>query len=184
MESGQAAGFSIRELTESEIDLNLFSGFQRRQVVEKCWRKVGGEWVVRPIAFVEEWGDAEYRELVACLKNTVSTGGAAFGAFENGRLIGFCSVEGVLFGKAREYIDLSCIHVSEDRRGRGVGRRLFMRAVAFGKRQGAKKLYISAHSSMESQAFYRAMGCVEAAEYDAVHVEKEPCDCQLERVLE
>ena len=44
----------------------------------------------------------------------------------------------------------------------------------------AKKLYISAHSAVESQAFYKAMGCVEAEEYNAEHVEKEPYDCQLE----
>lgn len=49
---------------------------------------------------------------------------------------------------------------------------------------GAQALYISAHSSVESQAFYKAMGCVEAKEYQAFHVEKEPCDCQLERPLE
>ena len=50
---------------------------------------------------------------------------------------------------------------------------------------GRKPLYISAHSSVESQAFYKApMGCVEAREYQAFHVEKEPCDCQLERPLD
>jgi len=48
---------------------------------------------------------------------------------------------------------------------------------------GAEKLYISAHSSVESQAFYRSMGCAEAEEYNARHVELEPCDCQLEYLL-
>lgn len=36
---------------------------------------------------------------------------------------------------------------------------------------------------VESQAFYKRMGCVEAAEYDRAHIEKEPCDCQLECAL-
>ena len=45
---------------------------------------------------------------------------------------------------------------------------------------GAGKLYISAHSAVESQAFYKSMGCVEAGEYNPEHVEKEPYDCQLE----
>lgn len=50
-----------------------------------------------------------------------------------------------------------------------------------GKRTwGEEIIYISAHSSVESQAFYKAMGCVEAEEYSIKHVEKEPCDCQLE----
>ena len=41
----------------------------------------------------------------------------------------------------------------------------------------------SAHSSVESQAFYRKMGCVEAMVYNRQHVEAEPYDCQLECVL-
>ena len=77
-------------------------------------------------------------------------------------------------------MDLSSIHVSEDMRGRGIGRELFRIAKNWAKQHGAKKLYISAHSAVESQAFYRAMGCVEAQEYNPEHVAKEPCDCQLE----
>ena len=50
--------------------------------------------------------------------------------------------------------------------------------------RGAKKLYISAHSAVETQAFYRAMGCVEAQEYNQKHVEAEPYDCQMECSLE
>lgn len=49
--------------------------------------------------------------------------------------------------------------------------------------QGGQKLYISAHSAVESQAFYRKMGCVEAEEYDPAHTAAEPCDCQLEYLL-
>lgn len=33
------------------------------------------------------------------------------------------------------------------------------------------------------QAFYRALGCVEAQVYNKEHVEKEPYDCQMECVL-
>lgn len=51
------------------------------------------------------------------------------------------------------------------------------------KESGAKKLYISAHSSEETQAFYKALGCVEAKEYNSKLVAEEPCDCQLEYSL-
>ena len=57
---------------------------------------------------------------------------------------------------------------------------LFAAAKAWAGAHGAKKLYISAHSSVESQAFYKKMGCVEAREYSQIHVEQEPWDCQLE----
>ena len=64
-----------------------------------------------------------------------------------------------------------------------IGRALFLRAAAWARSHGAEKLYISAHSAVETQAFYRAMGCAEAAWQSAKHAEKEPCDCQLEYAL-
>lgn len=125
-------------------------------------------------------GEEDYRFLCQCLQNTVATGGQVWGAFLEGRLKGFASVEGPLIGSQKQYADLTSIHVSADARGRGLGRQLFQRAEETGRRLGAKALYISAHSSVESQAFYKAMGCVEATEYIPAHVEQEPCDCQLE----
>ena len=44
-------------------------------------------------------------------------------------------------------------------------------------------LYISAHSSMESQAAYRALGCVHAQEINAALAQVEPCDVQMEYLL-
>ena len=42
---------------------------------------------------------------------------------------------------------------------------------------------MSTHSSVESHAFYVAMGCVEAEEYLPEHVECETFDVQMERRL-
>lgn len=78
---------------------------------------------------------------------------------------------------------LSNIHVSQDMRGRGIGRALFGMAKTWAREHCAEKLYISAHSAVESQAFYKAMGCVEAVEYNEALAAKEPCDCQLECAL-
>ena len=86
-------------------------------------------------------------------------------------------------GSRGQYLELSIIQVSEEMRGSGMGRALFSEIKAWASAQGAEKLYISAHSSVESQAFYKAMGCVEAEEYSAPHVENEPFDCQMECVL-
>ena len=58
-----------------------------------------------------------------------------------------------------------------------------LRKKTWAKEHAAEKLYISDHSAVESQAFYRSMGCVEAKEHNRAHVEKEPWDCQLECVL-
>jgi len=47
-------------------------------------------------------------------------------------------------------------------------------------RLGAEKLYISSHSSKESQAAYRALGCTPAEEINVSRVAEEPFDVQLE----
>lgn len=169
-----------RPINHDELNRALFSHFERRQVVTKCWRKVNGEWMVRKAPFVDQWSDADYQTLVKCLKNTVVTGGMVCGAFVEGGLKGFASVEGKRFGPSNEYLDLTCLHVSQELRGRGIGSRLFRLAVDWAKEKGAQKLYISSHSAVETQAFYRAMGCVEALVPCQAHVEQEPFDRQLE----
>lgn len=172
-----------RELKINEIDRQLFKRFERHQKVTQCWRKVNGEWMVKDVQFTDQWNEQEYYELIESLKNTLKLDGIIYGAFSENTLKGFTSVENGFFGKDQEYLDLSNIHVSEDMRGQGIGKRLFQMAAKWAKAHGAKKLYISAHSAIESQAFYKAMGCTEALEYNQKHVEKEPCDCQLEYVL-
>lgn len=173
-----------RNLSENEINRELFSCFIRHQEVVKCWRKESGEWLVKDAPFIDDWSEEDYKTLIGCLKNTVATGGFVYAAFYNGSLKGFISVEPQLFDEEQKYLDLSSLHVSEDMRGRGIGKTLFIAAREWAKEHGAKKLYISAHSAIETQAFYRKMGCVEAVVYNRSHVESEPYDCQLEYRLQ
>lgn len=169
-----------RSLQEKEIERELFCDFIRRQVVTKCWRKEKGEWVIKDAPFIDDWTEQDYQVLIECLKGTATSGGLVYGAFYEGRLKGFIAVLPEIFGGENKYIDLAAIHVSQDMRGTGIGTVLFKEAKRWAKEKGAEKLYISAHSAVESQAFYKRMGCVEAAWYKKEHVEKEPFDCQLE----
>ncbi len=169
-----------RIVSKEEINRELFQNFVRHQNVTDCWRRDNNTWVIKSAPFVDDWSEEDYHTLVTCLKNTAATGGLVYAAFYDGKLKGFASVESGLFGGAQNYLDLTSIHVSEDMRGEGIGKALFCAAKAWAKEHGAKKLYISAHSAVESQAFYKAMGCVEAQVYNQMHVEAEPYDCQLE----
>ena len=169
-----------RRLGAEVIDRELFRGFIRRQEVTKCWRKENGRWVIRDDPFIDDWTEEEYQELVKLLRRTADKGGFVYAAFSENALKGFASVEAGLFGGEERYLDLSSIHVSEDMRGRGIGKALFAAAKDWARSQGAGKLYISAHSAVESQAFYQAMGCAEAKLYHMGHVAAEPYDCQLE----
>ncbi len=161
-----------------EIDRSLFRGFTRRQVVTDCLRREGDKWVIKSDPFIDDWSEEDYAFLVTCLKNTLSSGGFVYGAFEQNVLKGFVSVEPKLM--AGGYLDLSSIHVSEDMRGQGIGKALFRAAADWAKAHGAKRLYISSHSAAESQAFYKAMGCVDAEICNKEHSEAEPFDRQLE----
>ncbi len=178
-----AHGIYYRLLCEKELCRSLFDGFIRRQQVVKCWRRENGQWTIKDAPFIDDWSEENYKLLIKCLQNTIQTGGFVYGAFCGGTLKGFTSVEAAFLGSAKQYLDLSCIHVSQDLRGQGIGAVLFQEARNWAKKKGGKKLYISAHSAVETQAFYQRMGCVDALEYDQHHVEAEPFDRQLECIL-
>ena len=171
-------------LSEHEICRELFRHFIRRQEVTKCWRKENGEWVIREAPFVDDWTEKDYQTLIGCLKDTAAAGGFVHAAFCDGELKGFAAVLPAFFGGEQKYLDLASIHESQYMRGQGIGKALFLKAKDWAGKKGAKKLYISAHSCVESQAFYKKMGCVEAQVYNRSHVEEEPYDCQLECGLE
>ena len=172
-----------RTLSENEICRELFRDFIRHQVVTKCWRMDNGQWTVKDDPFIDDWSEEDYQELIQSLKETIRSGGFAYAAFCDNQLKGFVSVESKLSGKEKQYLDLTNIYVSEELRNRGIGRVLFNEAKTWAKARSAEKLYISAHSAVESQAFYKSMGCVDAKEYNQAHVDKEPYDCQMEYVL-
>lgn len=182
-EKGQLKEVHYKELEQSEINMGLFASFKRHQEVKKCWRKENGNWVLKDIAFTEYWSADEYKDLIKFLHNTLKTGGKVFGAFHDGMIVGFASVENKFFGYNNEYLQLSSLHTSYGYRGMGIGKKLFNLSCEQGIAKGAKKLYISAHSAEETQAFYKAMGCSEAVEYNERLVAEEPYDCQLEYSL-
>ncbi len=169
-----------RRLFTRDLDDDVFGDFIRRQNVTKCLRKENGEWVVKDDPFIDDWSEKDYKMLIDYLKKLILSKGFVYAAFYKEKIKGFASVAFNFFGKDMEYLDLTNLHVSQDMRRKGIGRILFFTAAKWAKNRGAKKLYISAHSALETQNFYKAMGCVEAAEYNMAHVEKEPFDCQLE----
>lgn len=141
-----------------------------------------GEWQLLPIAFTEDWDLPRLREETSCLRCAIAEGIPVFGAFDGDALVGFAQL-GERLGSREQYIELVSYHVSAPYRGKGIGRRLFAAICDAARALRAEKLYISAHSSRESQAAYRALGCVHAAEVNAVRAEREPCDVQMEYVL-
>ena len=172
-----------KPIKEAQINIEMFRCFNRYQKVSKCWRKDNKGWTLKDIPFIKNWNADDLSHLVSCLKQTAAAGGAVIGAFADDDLVGFSSIESGFFGEQQQYLQLSNLHVSHEYRSLGIGKTLFLLSADKAREMGAKKLYISAHSSEETQAFYKAMHCIEAQEYNQKLAEAEPCDCQLEFIL-
>ncbi|NLF82773.1 MAG: GNAT family N-acetyltransferase [Candidatus Gastranaerophilales bacterium] len=166
-------------------DFNEYSldDFVRHQVVTECWRKVDGEWKLLPIAFTEDWELDKCRKEAVDILQRAEKDLISFIAFQNGQGIGYITVNTRFIGSGKQYLQLEAFQVSEPYRGQGVGKMLFAKACEAAKEAGAQKLYISAHSSKESQAAYRALGCIHALEIIPWIADEEPCDVQMEYIL-
>ncbi|MGN1415408.1 MAG: GNAT family N-acetyltransferase [Oscillospiraceae bacterium] len=171
------------KLTENNFNEHSLDGFVRHQEVKECWRRVNGEWTLQPIEFTENWDSDELREKAADIVGLIGGKGFAYGAFSDNDIVGFITVSNSFFGSRMQYAELVNFQVSEPYRGQGIGRRLFGLACEEARSIGAQKLYISAHSSKESQAAYHKLGCTEAEEINKQSAEKEPCDVQMEYKL-
>ncbi len=133
--------------------------------------------------FIDEWNDEKKTLVIQSMQNCISCRGIVIGAFEGSDLIGFACVEGEFFGTNKEYLELSYIHVSNKYRNCGIGKKIFDLCREKAKKKDAKKLYIGAHPSVESQSFYKAMGCTLAKEINKKIFDREPNDIQLEFAL-
>lgn len=174
---------TYERLSADNFDEFSLDDFIRHQEIKECWRKINGEYVLVPNEFTEDWDTAQCRNIALTVKNGIACGGIAYGAFHDGRIIGYIFISGELFGSEKQYIELKLFHVSQPFRRMGAGKELFRLACEEAKGTGAKKLYISAHSSKESQAAYRKLGCVDAAEINTKIAEDEPFDIQMEYLL-
>lgn len=70
-----------RLLKLQEVTPALFDSFERYQEVKRCWRKEDGRWVLKDIAFIEQWDAQDYQKLCKALKEIIQQGGAVWGAF-------------------------------------------------------------------------------------------------------
>ncbi|MBQ2952119.1 MAG: GNAT family N-acetyltransferase [Clostridia bacterium] len=175
----QSPPATVSRLGPEGLEPLALDGFRRHQEVRECWRCVDGAWQLLPIAFTEDWDLTRLRSEAVWLTLSAGMGNPVFIARAGGAVVGFAALSGRL-GSRGQYIELQILQVSEPCRGQGVGRALFAAVCVAAREAGAEKLYISAHSSKESQAAYRALGCTLAQEPDAAHVEAEPCDVQME----
>ena len=178
--SEMSAVIHYQRLNADNFTGHSLDDFVRHQTVAECWRKTGSDWELVPNVYEENWSQAQCREIAKDMAHHINLDQTGFGAFDGERIIGFATVSHQIFGAKAHYAELVCFQVSEEYRRQGIGGKLFFMACEEARRLGADKLYISAHSSKESQAAYRALGCSFAEEINEELAAEEPFDVQME----
>ncbi|NBD22253.1 GNAT family N-acetyltransferase [Paenibacillus glycinis] len=174
---------TLEVLRLDDVWTEMLDSFERFQKTTKVLFKDRDKWVEIEDSFEDNWSLERKREIVEHFTETIKNGGAVVIAKEGARLIGFAVIEAVPFGSRSIYRELSFLHVTCPARGRKAGKSLFLKAKEVAKSLGAEKLYIGAHPSVETQHFYRTMGCVHAAEINERIYQREVRDIQLEVAL-
>lgn len=169
----------IKQLTRENFSDHSLDEFIRRQEVTESWRCKEGDWKLVPTVFVNDWEPSVRRWKAGEILKSIDQGYPGFGAFVGDAVIGFAAL-GERLGSRQQYMELWNFHVSAPYRGQGIGRRLFAAICDAARAAGADKLYISAQSAKETQAAYKALGCVHAQEIDPTRAAEKPCDVQLE----
>ena len=163
----------IELLSETNFCLGSLDLYNRKQDVNKVYRKIDGEYALVECRYTEDW-DLNKKRSVA--KKICSDEYITYIALDNDKVVGFIGLLKKLRGP---YMILDMMQVSSECRGQGIGRQLFEAGKAEARKAGAQALYISACSSEETIAFYRAMGSELAGNPIKEIAEEEPFDLQM-----
>ena len=173
----------IRVLQSIDFEDSILDSFERKQETTMVLVIESNTLNEKEDRFEDDWTIERKREIVNHFKSTITCGGAVIVAEQGSKVLGFAVIEAETFGERSTYRELSYIHTSLPYRGMGVGRRLFVKAKELAKQLGVDKLYIGAHPSVETQSFYKSMGCMIAKETNSEIYERETRDIQLEITL-
>ena len=154
------------------------------QFIGRAWREVNGNLQLVEINYQDaDWPNG-YLHHYNNLRNTIIEGGSALGAFDsNNKLIGFATINREIFGDTYKYVLLDQLFITLERRGKGIGRQLFLLSAKVARTWNADKIYICAGSAEETIGFYHSIGCSSAVEINKQLFENDPRDFQMEYLL-
>lgn len=156
--------FDIRHLNNADIVPELLNDFAHCETITKKWVKREGEWELADVSLLREWNAEKRIWVTEYMRRQIESGGITAGAFYDGRLIGFCCVDGAVSGKYAKYANLTMLFVDDNWKRNGIGTLLMRQARAHAIKFGAEKLFISAVPSEQTIAFYLKLGCIDAKE--------------------
>jgi GNAT superfamily N-acetyltransferase len=159
----------FRELTRDEID-RIWT-IDRREYIANIYRLVDGALQLQAHNFdVPGWPADTLAHMPPLLYTMYKRGARFFAAFDDRRgreqLAGVSVLDTLPRGERGDLLQLECMHVGRDYRGKGLGTRLFEQARSAARDLGAKGLYISATPSENTIRFYQARGATVLATPD------------------
>ena len=163
----------IELLSDTNFCIESLDLYNRKQDVNKVYRRIDGDFSLVECKYTEDWNLNKKRSVA---KQISSDDHITYIALENDKVVGFIGLLKKLNGP---YMILDMMQVSSECRGQGIGRRLFEAGKDEARKNGAEALYISACSSEETIAFYRAMGSNLASDPIKEIAEEEPFDLQM-----
>jgi GNAT superfamily N-acetyltransferase len=129
----------------------------------------------RSVRSAEEWSPDILR-----WQGFVRSGGAAFGAFEAGALVGFAVLR---VGLTDDSAQLASLYVDREWRRHGLASQLVEAVVDSARASGARDLYVSAAPSDSAVPFYLSRGFEPLREPHQELFELEPDDIHMSKVL-
>ena len=166
----------------SAIHPEMLLPFRHNQRITRKWIRWGERWILTESQDIRQWSDEKKIWITEYMKEQIHGGGCVICAFDGDTVIGFSSADGILFGDGEKYANLTMLFVDDAWHGQGIGRKLFASVCGEVRQMGADRLFISAIPSADTVAFYRAVGCRDAAQIIPAFIDTEE-DYYLEKAL-
>ena len=172
----------IGEIDDSDAGEVVYKWVEGRvQPVRESWR--------RGRADAEKW-----KRRTKSIRASLAAGGAAFGAFDGDRLVGFAALRyrlgcpHAMWGLGGPLADdvalLQALWVGAAHRRQGIATALTRRLIELATDSGARAVYVSGMPSVAAQAFYRSQGFEPAVWVHRELYEREPEDIHLVKQLQ
>lgn len=165
------------EIVSNSLSDDFLVGFSRYQVTERCFKLIEGSLEVIDYHWIDEWNEEKLRSIATEIKERKSI---SILAIEEDIVVGFAVLDLDNYG---EYLNLMYLHVDSDKRGIGIGKKLFSLIINLVERHNYKKLYISGNPSFNTIKFYQGRGCTLVDEVIPELYAEEPYDIHMEYLI-
>lgn len=175
--------FVIKRLSIEDISEYMLKGYKRYHETKEVLYMTDEGLKKKKDSFIDDWTENDLVDKTRYFRYVLSKRGIVIALYTDEGIRGFSTVDPDRFGSGNQYCEMAYLHISRELRGRGLGRRLFEATVNAALMDDIPALYISTHPSVEAQAFYRGVGCVDAKEINPGILAREPLDIQLEYAI-